>query len=132
MREGEYDRERIPVTGHAMDIPARLKELDEGFFVMLNTGTQKYEVWHRGEGNGVLECVLPYDALDERTVRHVRAHRMERRETLIREIEEHNRRLEEEAQRRWLEEAGEKTKETFAYLNRRSGREEIPEELLRK
>lgn len=132
MREGEYGRNRVPVTGNAMDIPARLKELDEGFFVMLNTGTQKYEVWHRGNGEGVLECVLPYDALDERTIRHVRAHRMERQAALIREIEEHNRRLEEETRRRWLEEAGEKTKEAFGYLNRKTGREEIPEELLRK
>ena len=131
MRAGEYGRDRVPVVSHAMDIPARLKELDEGYFVMLNVRTQRFEVWHRGEGEGILECVLPYDALDERTVRHVRQHRMERMEQLIREIEEHNARLEEQAKKKWLDEAGERTREAFSYLRNKSDREEIPEELMR-
>lgn len=132
MREGEYGRDRVPVISHAMDIPERLKELDDGYFVMLNVKTQRFEVWHRGEGEGVLECVLPYDGLDERTVRHVREHRMERMDQLIREIEEHNAQLEEDAQRKWLDEAGERTREAFGYLRSRSGTEEIPAELMRE
>ena len=132
MREGEYGRDRVPVVSHAMDIPARIKELDEGYFVALNVKTQRFEVWHEGGGEGVLECVLPYDALDERAVRHVREHRIERMEQLIREIEAHNARLEDEAKRKWMEEAGERTKEAFHYLRNKSGREEIPEELLRR
>ena len=40
MREGEYGKGRVPVVSHALDIPARLKELDEGYFVMLNRKTQ--------------------------------------------------------------------------------------------
>ena len=130
MREGEYGRDRVPMVSHVMDIPARLKELDEGYFVALNVKTQKFEVWHRGGGEGVLECVLPYDALDERAVRHVREHRIERMEQLIREIEAHNARLEKEAKQKWMEEAGERTKEAFAYLRNRSGQDEIPVELL--
>lgn len=132
MREGEFGRDRVPVVSHAMDIPARLKELDKGYFVMLNVKTQRFEVWHRGDGEGMLECVLPYDGLDERAVRHVREHRMERMEELIREIEEHNARLEEEARRSWLEKAGERTREAFSYLRNKPGEEEIPEELLRE
>lgn len=131
MREGEYGRDRIPVVSHAMDIPRRLKELDEGYFVMLNVKTQRFEVWHRGYGEGILECVLPYEALDERAIRHVREHRVERMEALIREMEAHNARLEEETKMRWLEEAGERTKEAFRYLQRKTDREEIPEELMR-
>lgn len=129
MREGEYGRDRVPVVSHALDIPARLKALDEGFFVMLNVRTQKFEIWRRDGEDGVLECVLPYDRLDERTVRHAREYRAERMEQLMREAEEHNRRLEAEAQRRWLEEAGEKTKEALRYLSRRTAETEIPEEL---
>lgn len=131
MRSGEYGRDRVPVVSHAMDIPERIRELDEGYFVMLNVKTQRFEIWHRGEGEGVLECVLPYEALDERAVSHVRQHRIERMEQLIREIEEHNARLEAEAKKKWLDEAGEKTKEAFDYLRNKSGAEEIPEELMR-
>ena len=129
VREGEYSRGRIPVESHAMDIPKRVKEIDGDFFIMLNVGTQRFEVWRAENGSGVLECVLPYDGLDERAVRHVREHRIERLETLAREVEEHNRRLEEGAKRRWLEEAGERTKEAFAYLGNKA-EEEIPVELL--
>ena len=132
MRAGEYGRDRVPVVSHVMDIPERLKELDEGYFVMLNVKTQKFEVWHEDGGEGVLECVLPYDSLDERAVRHVREHRIERMDALIREIEAHNERLEEEAKRKWLQEAGDRTKAAFDYLRNKSGREEIPAELLGK
>lgn len=130
MREGECARDRVPVVSHALDIPQRLKELEPGYFVMLNTRTQKYEV-HHGDGQNTLECVLPYDELDERTVRHVRKHRMERLEALVREVEAHNRRLEEEAARAFLEDAGQRTKEAVRYLSNNSRTDEIPKELMR-
>jgi len=130
VREGEFAAGRVPVVSHAMDIPRRLKEMDEGYFVMFNVRLQKFEVWHRDTGDGVLECVLPYEELDERTVRHVREHRMERMEALIREIEEHNRRLEERAQREWLEAGAVRTKEAIMYLKNKSAVDEIPKELM--
>ena len=129
MREGEFGRGRVPVVSHALDIPARLKELDEGYFVMLNVRTQKFEIWREDGEEGVLECVLPYGELDERTIRHVREHRIERMQELIREAEEHNLRLETEAKKRWLDEAGERTREAIRYLDRRPGLEKIPAEL---
>lgn len=132
MREGEYAKNRIPVMGHALDIPARLKEMDAGYFVMLNTRTQKYEIYHDDGTGGVLQCVLPFGELDERTVRHVRAYRMERMEEIQREVEDHNRRLEEAAQKNWLEEAGERTREAVNYLKHKSDTDEIPKELMER
>ena len=132
MREGEYAKGHVPVVSHALDIPARLKELDEHYFVMLNTGTQRFEVHYRDGEESVLECVLPYDALDERAVRHVRRHRMERMEELMREVEEHNRKLEEEMRKEWLCRAGERTAEAIRYLKNRSDTDEIPKELMKE
>lgn len=131
MRAGEYAKDRVPVISHALDIPERLKEIDPGYFVMLNTRTQKYEI-HHGVGENTLECVLPYDELDERAVRHARKHRMERLDALIMEMEEHNRRLEEGAQRDFLNEAGARTKEAVKYLQNNSRTDEIPKELMRR
>lgn len=130
MREGEYGRDRIPVTGNALDIPQRLKEMDEGYFVMFNVKQQKYEIWHRGVGEGVLECVLPYDALDARAIRHVREHRIERQEELLCEVEAHNRLLEQRMKRQWLEQAGERMREAVGYLKNRTDTDEIPKELI--
>lgn len=132
MREGEYAPGRIPVTSHALDIPGRVKELDGRLFIMLNTRTQKYEIHSASETGSTLECVLPYEALDERTVRHVRRHRIERTEELAREVEEHNARLEEDERRRWLAAAGERTAEALKYLRGRTDTDEIPKELMGK
>lgn len=132
MKEGEYAKDRVPVTGHALDIPARLKEMDEGYFVMLNTRTQKYEIYHDDGTGGALQCVLPFGELDERTVRHVREYRMERMEEIQRAVEAHNRRLEEETQKKWLEEAGERTREAVNYLKNKSDTDEIPKELMER
>ncbi len=132
MREGEYARNRVPVVSNALNIPERLKEMDEGYFVMFNTAVQRFEIWHRGSGEGILECVLPYDALDARALRHVREHRIERQEQLMREVEEHNRLLEEQMKRDWLQKAGERTREAVRYLKRRTDTDEIPKELMKE
>ena len=131
MRPGEYGRDRVPVTGHALDIPQRLKELDERYFIVLNTRAQKYEIHYEQPWGDTLECVLPYEALDERTIRHVREHDIRRRDELVREMEEHNRRMEEAAVKNYLDEAAERTREAFQYVRRRTDREEIPPELTR-
>ena len=123
-------RDRVEVRSHALDIPERVREIDPGLAIMLNTRTQRFEIWREDAGRPVLECVLPYDELDERTVRHVREHRMERMEVLVREVEEHNRRLEEETKRRWLEDAGERTREAVKYLKGKADEDEVPEELM--
>jgi hypothetical protein len=130
MREGEYGKNRVPVTGNALDIPQRLKEMNGGYFVMFNTILQKFEIWHRGSGEGTLECVLPYEALDARALRHVRKHRIERQAQLLREVEEHNRRLEEQSRRQWLDRAGDRTREAVRYLRNRVDMDEVPKELM--
>ena len=130
MRDGTYSRHRVPVVNNALDIPQRLKEMDEGYFVMFNTAVQRFEIWHSDGREGVLECVLPYDALDARALRHVREHRMERQEQLMREVEEHNRLLEERMKNEWLQRAAERTREAVRYLKNRTDTDEIPKELM--
>ena len=129
-RAGEFWRDRIPVVSHALDIPARLKELDPNYVVMFNAATQKYEIHYGESGWSTLECVLPYDELDERAIRHVREHRIERMEAIVREMEEHNRRIEEEAYRSMMDKAEQQTKEAMKYLRNNSKTDEIPKELM--
>lgn len=132
MREGDYGKDLVPVVRHALDIPERVKELDPHYFIVLNTRRQRYEI-HYGDGDrDTLECVLPYDQLDERTIRHLREHRMERLEALRAEVEAHNRRLEEEARKKWLGDAAERTREAVNYLKNKMGTDEIPKELMER
>ena len=76
-------------------ISRRLKSIDDGYFVFLNYKTGKFEV-HNKKDTPSLCLVLPYDRLDERTVRHVLYTRAERVAEIVRRMDEQNARLERE------------------------------------
>ena len=130
-REGQYAPGRVPVTSHVCDIPARLKALIPGAFVMLNTRTQRFEIHDAAQPFTTLCCELPFDTLDARALVYVRQYHASRLDDVLREVDEHNRRLEEDALNRHLDTAGQKTKEAVAFLARRSDRDRVPDELLR-
>ena len=76
----------------------RLKSIDDGYFVFLNYKTGKFEV-HNKKDSRTLCLVLPYDRLDERTVRHVLYTRAERAREIVERMERENARLEAECRR---------------------------------
>ncbi|MDE7107541.1 MAG: hypothetical protein K2O39_04385 [Clostridiales bacterium] len=73
----------------------RLKSIDDGYFVFLNYKTGKFEVHNKYDAR-TLCLVLPYDRLDERTVRHVQYTRAERAREIVERMERENARLEAE------------------------------------
>lgn len=77
---------------------ARLKSIDDGYFVFLNYKTGKFEL-HNKKDTPSLCLVLQYDRLDERTVRHVLYTRAERARQIIERMERENARLEAESRR---------------------------------
>lgn len=86
------------MTGRVIDddmfgVCRRLKSIDDGYFVFLNYKTGKFEV-HNSKDAVTLCLVLPYDTLDERTVRHVRRTRAERARELLAQAERDNKALE--------------------------------------
>lgn len=74
-------------------IAARLKSIDDGYFVFLNYKTGRYEV-HNKKQRGNTLCLVCFDRLDERTVRKVRATRAERIRSVLEEMERENARRE--------------------------------------
>ena len=80
-------------------IVRRLKSIDDGYFVFLNYKTGKFEVHNTKNGNNTLCLVLPYDTLDERTVRKVRYTRAERIRSVLERIERENEKLRESSLR---------------------------------
>ena len=128
--EGRFERDRIPVVNHALDIPVRLEELNRAFFVMFNVRTQKYEVHCADQPFETLACTLPYDELDARAIEYVREHSVERLETIIREIDEHNERLVQKEQEAVIDKANYKMREAFNYLKNNSRTDSIPKEVI--
>ena len=88
----------------------RLESIDDGYFVFLNYKTGKFEV-HNAKDTRTLCLVLPYDTLDERTVRHVLYTRAERVREIVARMERDNARLEaknsEDAVKSILDKTGE-------------------------
>ncbi len=73
-------------------ICGRLKSIDDGYFVFRNYKTGRFEVHNRKDAS-TLCLVLPYDELDERTVRRVLATRVERAAEAVAQMERDNARL---------------------------------------
>ena len=128
-REGEYAPGRIPVVSHALNIPARLKAVGAGYFVMLNVRTQRFEIHDAAQRENTLACVLPFDELDARAIEYARRYHVSRLGETAREVDDCNERLEREARRRCLEEAADKTREAVNYLKHRTDTDMIPKEL---
>ena len=75
-----------------LGVCGRLRSIDAGYFGFLNYKTGKLEVHNKACAPNTLCLVLPYDRLDERTVRRVRYTRAERiKETLAAMERENNR-----------------------------------------
>ena len=97
------------MTGRIIDddlfgVAHRLKSIDDGYFVFLNYKTRKFEV-HIKKDYRSLCLVLPYDRLDERTVRHVLYTRAERAKEIVERMERENARLEAERRRQLVDKA---------------------------
>ena len=73
-----------------LGVAARLRSIDDGYFVFLNYKTGKLEVHNKHCAPHTLCLVLPYDRLDERTVRRVRYTRAERIKETLAAIEREN------------------------------------------
>ena len=129
-REGEYSKDRIPVTGSVYGIPERMKEFRESLFIMFNTKTQRYEVHDSAQDECTLACELPYDELDARALLYVREHHVSRLKELAEEVERHNERLEQAAHDAAMDKAGYRMKEAIRYLSSHESAETLPKEMI--
>lgn len=75
-------------------ICGRLRSIDDGYYVFLNYKTGKFEVHNRNSRPHTLCLVLPFDTLDERTVRRVLYTRAERVKEILARMERDNARAE--------------------------------------
>jgi hypothetical protein len=72
-------------------ISKRIRKIDPEYFILLNRISGKYEVHHMGQPPGETYCLtVPYDELDERTLKLVRETRIERLHELIEKMHADN------------------------------------------
>ncbi len=88
------------IENDVLDIAARLKEIDDGYFIVYNGLFRRLEVHNQKQGANTFCLVVPSNRLNACTVELVRKTRAENADRLLAEIDGHNERVENEALRR--------------------------------
>lgn len=111
----------IRIENDLFGIVARLRSIDEGYFVVFNTRRGAFEVHNDRQRGSTFSLSIPYPCLDVRTVHLVRRTRAENAKRLFAEMEKENaallkrereaatKRAEREAERLLIKGTGAKT-----------------------
>lgn len=91
----------VEIEKDLFSIADRLKEIDGRYRVYRNTLAHRFEVYVER----ALQFVVPFQKLDARTLDFARKTRIERRQQILKEIDEHNARIEKEKEKMVLEKA---------------------------
>lgn len=76
-------------------IAGRIKSIDANYKIYFNGDTHRYEL-HNARSNPTYQLTFPYSSLDKRAVDYTLKSAIANREKILKEIEEHNEKLEKE------------------------------------
>jgi hypothetical protein len=91
----------VKIEKDLFSISQRLKEIDARYEVYRNTLASRFEIYIER----ALQFVVPFQKLDARTLEFARKTRIERRMQIMKEIDEHNERIERQKEKEILEKA---------------------------
>ena len=83
---------KIKIENDLFDISSRIKRINDRYEIYFDTDLQKFVIYAFGK----LQLTVPYDELDERTLRYVWDTRAENAEKILEEIDKYNLSKEEE------------------------------------
>lgn len=124
--EGVFEKDRIPVERDVYYIVERLKAQDPRLFVMYNTKAGKYEIHDSATFPDTLSLTLQFDALDARALRYARAHRIERMEEIVAQMDAHNEALRRQGVQKVMDENEGRLREIADYARRSVTQEYVP------
>ncbi len=104
------------VVGDLFGVADRIKEIDSDYFIFYSYRHRRFEVHSRAQKGSTLCLVLPYDRLDERTVRLVRKTRVENARRLFLEMEEENERKRRDELKNAIRDAENRTENILSAL----------------
>ncbi len=100
-------KNQILLESEPFYITERLKEIDEGYFVVFNLSKNAFEVHNSAQKGPSYAFTVPFDVLDERTITLARKTKSQNAAKLIEEIDKEN----ENKKRHLLSQAIEQIKE---------------------
>lgn len=81
---------KITIKNDVFNIFKRIKQINNNYFIIFNTNKNKYEIYEKD----YLLFTIPFDYLDVRTIDYVLKMLKTSNEEILKEIEQHNNRLE--------------------------------------
>jgi hypothetical protein len=112
---------KIELKTNVFNIPERLRDIDDGYFVMFDTTRQKYEVHNKYNRGGSYCLTVPHDELDARTIDLVQQTRLENAKKIIEEFEKQEAYLHESNRKQWNDYIETSAKELFKYGQHKAG-----------
>ena len=107
----------IKIFNDVHDICFRLKQIDDGYFVVFNTNSNCFEV-HNNKQLNTFCLKVPFGCLDKRTVDLTLKTRRENFEKILEEIDNSNQKLEDENKKQIKDLVEFKAKELFDYAQK--------------
>lgn len=106
-----------PITGDVFDITQRIKEINEGYYLVYNHKYLRYEVYYNVGFTPTL--VLTWNnTLDMRIIKKLYDTRIENLKKIINEIERNNEYIQNRAIEKAIDKAGYETKQYLTYVQR--------------
>lgn len=87
------------VKNDLFNIASRIKEIDDGYFIVFNRKRKRFEVHNEKQARDTLCLIVPYDRLDIRTLELTRKTSITRVSDLLDEMENNNIRQEKEKEK---------------------------------
>lgn len=87
-------KQLIEIRGDVFDVSDRLKSIDDGYFVVYDKRSARYEVHNTGQGKDTFCFVVPYKNLDSRTVDYCLKTRRQNADKIFAEADLHNAKVE--------------------------------------
>jgi hypothetical protein len=125
------DKYREIINSSVLNIPARLRQIDRGYFVVRNHKTRQFEVHHSGQIGGTLALNIPYEELDQRTIDLVRSTRIEYMQNVINEMERNNAKIEEEQERKREDLCQGVVKDIYRYVKAHESKDTIDSDIFK-
>lgn len=81
---------KIKLCSDVYNIAKRIKKIDKDYYIVYNTSTHKFEVHNSSQLGGTYCLTIPYQFLDERTLKYVQKTSSVNLDYVLNEIESNN------------------------------------------
>ena len=101
-------KKSFEIESDCLDIVKRIKAIDKDYFVMFEPEKGQFELHNHDQGRQTYCLTFPFDTLDERAVSFTLKTRVQNSYAIIAEMDEYNKRLEQNAIKEVLDDFKEK------------------------